>query len=135
MNNEISRLIVRLAVDVMMSDGAIDVPELAALEHLDELGLGQLSSLALEEIERTRHTPIDRVAVCNRLKTLAPHGGPVILAALGAIAASNRSVPTRELWELRHISRALCVPEDVANEAFAPALALAKAADRAGGRS
>ena len=130
MDNELSRLIVRLAVDVITSDGAIDAPELEALEHLDRLGLGRLSSLAREEIERGLHTPIDRHAVCDRLKALAPHGGPVILAALGAIAASNRAVPMRELWELRHISRALGVPDDVADEAFAPALELARAQAR-----
>ena len=122
MDNEISRLIVRLAVAVMRSDGSIDVPELKALRHLDDLGLGRISPIALEEIERATREPIDRHAVCDRLKVLAPQAGPVILATLATIAASDRSVPNAELWELRHISRALGVPDDVADEAFSPAL-------------
>ena len=131
METEFSRLIVRLAVFVMASDGSIDASELEALEHLDTLGLGRISHLALEEFERAAREPIDLHDVCDRLKAAAPHGGPLILSALGAIASSNRSVPTAELWALRHVSRALCIPDDVADEAFGPTLGLAKAEERA----
>ncbi len=130
MDNEFPRLIVRLAVALMTSDGSIDRPEIDSLRHLDELGLGEISPLVPEELERASHEPIDRHAVCDRLKAIAPHAGPAILSALGAIAVSNRSVPTPELWELRHISRALAVPDDVADQAFAPALALARGESR-----
>jgi uncharacterized tellurite resistance protein B-like protein len=127
---EFVRLIMRLAVAVMKSDGSVVPKEIEALRHLDRLGLGRISDLVLEEMQRAAREPIDLAETCARIKATAPRGGEVILAALATIASSDQDVPVRELWSLRQIARHLALPEDIANDALDPALQLYRAQER-----
>ena len=129
MENDVQRLTARLAVAVMTGDGVVDVPELEALAHLDYLGFGRISNLVREEMQRALREPIDLEETCARFHAALPHSGPAVLAALAAISASNLAVPMKELWALRTISRLLAVPDDVADQAFSPALEIVEAAE------
>jgi len=96
MDQDIRRLIARLVVAVMAADGRITASELDALDRLDGLGLGPLSDLAREELERAIQEPIDVGATCRSLGALDPDAAALLLAALAEIAASDRLLAPRE---------------------------------------
>jgi DnaJ-domain-containing protein 1 len=91
------RLIVRLAVAVMLADGRITAPEYDAMAHLDRLGLGPLSGLVEQEVERASVRPIDLVDTCEGLADASPQAAAVILTLLAEVAASDGTVSGREL--------------------------------------
>lgn len=97
MTHDPRRLIARLAVAVMVADGRITCAEHDALERLDELGLGPLSDLAEEEIQRAVDQPIDLGETCAGLANASPEAATVIVALLAEIAASDRSLSPEEL--------------------------------------
>ncbi|HVO26600.1 MAG TPA: TerB family tellurite resistance protein [Candidatus Margulisiibacteriota bacterium] len=98
------RLIARLAVAVMVADGQITPSEYAALEHLEELGLGPMSDLAEDEIRGATHQPIDLRATCEGLAQATPEAAAVIMSVLAEIAASDRSVSRAELETLHTVA-------------------------------
>jgi uncharacterized tellurite resistance protein B-like protein len=97
MDPQMSRSIARLAVAVMAADGRITASELDALSNLDDLGLGRLSGLAREEIERAVGRPIDVEATCDALGDLDPDATALVLAALAEMAASDRVLSPLEI--------------------------------------
>jgi len=103
-NDDPRRLIARLAVAVMVSDGRITPSEVDALGRLDELGLGPLSDLAEEEIRGAVSRPIDLRATCDGLARATPQAAAVILSVLAEIAASDRAVSPAELATLRSVA-------------------------------
>jgi uncharacterized tellurite resistance protein B-like protein len=113
MSEDPRRLIVRLAVAVMAADGRIDPDELQAAERLDRLGLGLLSTLAREEIERAAREPIDLIATCAGLSSASPQAGSVILAALADIAGVDHLLKPGEIQVLSAIGRLLGLPESM----------------------
>jgi uncharacterized tellurite resistance protein B-like protein len=92
----VGRLIARLAVAVIAADGRITPAEVAALGRLDALGLGPLSALAREEIERAVQQPIDVEATCAELPRLGEEAAALLLTVLAEIAASDRVLAPRE---------------------------------------
>ncbi len=94
--NDLGRLIARLAVSVIAADGRITASELAALERLDELGLGPLAPVARAEIERAVHVPVDVEATCAALPPLPDEAATLLVAVLADIAASDRVLAPRE---------------------------------------
>ncbi len=113
MSEDPRRLIVRLAVAVMAADGRIDPDEIQAAERLDRLGLGPLSKLAREEIERAAREPIDLAATCAGLSSASPQAGSVILAALADIAGIDHLLRPGEVRVLAAIGRLLGLPESI----------------------
>jgi uncharacterized tellurite resistance protein B-like protein len=108
MEHDPRRLIARLAAAVMVADGRVTAAECDALERLDTLGLGPLSRLAGEEIERATHEPIDVPAACKGLASaISPQAAAVILAALAEIAASDLSVSPAELNTINTVATLL----------------------------
>jgi DnaJ-domain-containing protein 1 len=112
------RMIVRLAVAMMAADGRISPGELSAAEALDRLGLGPLSSLAREEINRAAERPIDLGDTCAGLARLSPEGGRIVLSILAEIAAADGVVSSREREMLREIASLLLLPPGTAEEAL-----------------
>lgn len=112
-------MIVRLAVAMMAADGRITPNELSAVQQLDRLGLGPLSALAREEIERAVEQPIDLRDACAGLAQLSPQGGRIILSILAEIAAADGVVSSREREMLREIAALMVLPADAADEALA----------------
>ena len=111
MNEDPRRLIVRLAVAVMAADGRIDPDELQAAERLDRLGLGPLSALAGEEIDRAAREPIDLRATCAGLSSGSPQAGAVILAALADIAGVDHVLKPGEVQVLAAVGSLLGLSE------------------------
>jgi DnaJ-domain-containing protein 1 len=107
MDANLQRLIARLGVAIMSADGRIAPSELDALERLDELGLGPLSGLAREEIERAMGEPIDLRATCAGLAGIPPEATALVLAALAEIAASDRALSPREAEVFASVARGL----------------------------
>ena len=103
------RLIVRLAVAVAAADGRLSGDEMRALERLDKAGFGPLSSLALEEIERGAHAPMDVRATCAGLRSLGAQASALLFTALADIAESD-GLSQPELRLLRTIAVLLEVP-------------------------
>ena len=104
------RMIVRLAVAMMAADGRITPSELSTAEELDRLGLGPLSALAQEEIDRAVQQPIDLADTCRGLAKLSPEGGRIILSILADIAAADGAVTSREREMLSEIAGLLMLP-------------------------
>jgi DnaJ-domain-containing protein 1 len=127
-SEDFRRLITRLAVAVMAADGRITQSELDALSSLDRLGLGRLSSLAREEIERAVEIPIDVRETCTHLASLSPEAGTVILVALASIASSDRVMAPEEGAMLRTIARLLGLDPTVARQILASATAVCSGA-------
>jgi uncharacterized tellurite resistance protein B-like protein len=98
------RLIARLAVAVMVADGQITPSEYAALERLDELGLGPMSDLTEDEIRAATRHPIDLRATCEGLARTTPEAAAVIVSVLAEIAASDRSMARAELETLHTVA-------------------------------
>ena len=109
MERDPRRLIARLAVAVMTADGRITPSERAALEKLDELGIGSVSQFADDEIHRALAEPIDLPATCDGLVRAGPDAGAVILAALADIATSDQSLAPAEIDMFDTIASLLCV--------------------------
>jgi len=101
------RLIVRLAVAVMIADGRITATECDAMAYLDRLGLGPLSTLVEEEVERALRHPIDLIDTCEGLADASPQAAAVILTLLAEIAASDGSVSGKELLTFHTVARQL----------------------------
>jgi uncharacterized tellurite resistance protein B-like protein len=112
-------MIVRLAVALMAADGRITQSELSTAEHLDRLGLGALSTLAKEEIDRAARQPIDLGDTCTGLAELSPEGGRIILSILAEIAAADGVVTSTEREMLREIAGLLTLPAGSADDALA----------------
>lgn len=111
-------MIVRLAVAIMAADGRITPGELSAAEALDRLGLGPLSELAREEIDRSREQPIDLEDTCAGLTQLSPEGGRIVLSILAEIAAADGVVSPREREMLRQIASLMMLSPASADEAL-----------------
>jgi DnaJ-domain-containing protein 1 len=94
--DDVRRLIARLAVAVVAADGRITAAEMAALERLDVLGLGPLAELAREEIERAIQQPVDVRATCAALPPLRQETAAVLLTVLAELAATDRLLAPRE---------------------------------------
>jgi uncharacterized tellurite resistance protein B-like protein len=112
-------MIVRLAVALMAADGRITQSELSTAEHLDRLGVGPLSTLAKEEIDRAARQPIDLGDTCTGLAELSPEGGRIILSILAEIAAADGVVISTEREMLREIAGLLTLPAGSADDALA----------------
>lgn len=105
------RAVARLAVAVMAADGRVTSPEVAALERLDHLGLGSLGPLIEEEFERATREPVDIRRACVALAGASREAAHTLLAALAAIATSDRVLAGRERETYETIARLLGVPE------------------------
>lgn len=105
------RAVARLAVAVMAADGRVTSPEVAALERLDHLGLGSLGPLIEEEFERATREPVDIRPACVALAGASREAAHTLLAALAAIATSDRVLAGRERDTYEAIARLLGVPE------------------------
>lgn len=101
------RLIVRLAVAVLTADGRIAPGERDALAGLDNIGLGRLSDLVDDEVQRATRQPIDLVATCQPLVDAGPEVATVIASVLCDIAASDREVTAREVTTLSTVATLL----------------------------
>ena len=119
MKDDPRRMIVRLAVAVMAADGRITLSEIAAANELDKIGLGPLSTLASEEIDRAATEPIDIAATCAVLSEVSSQGGRIIVAILAGIAAADGVVSAREREVIRQIAAHLGLSPDAADEALA----------------
>ncbi|HVN83426.1 MAG TPA: TerB family tellurite resistance protein [Candidatus Binatia bacterium] len=106
------RLVVRLAVAVMTADGRITAAERDVVTALEGIGLGPLSDLIDDEIQRAIRQPPDLVAACDQLADISPEAALVIMAVLCEIAASDRSVTARELATLSSIAAQLGLRAD-----------------------
>lgn len=96
MDTDIRQLIARVAVAMMAADGRIEACELDALQRLDALGLGPLSCLALDEIDRATYAPIDLDATCDALAVVGPDAAAFLVSALAGVAVSDRRLSARE---------------------------------------
>jgi len=105
------RLIVRLAVAVMTADGRITPSERDALSRFDDIGLGRLSDLVDEEVQRAAHEPIDLVATCEPLIDASPEVATIITSVLCDIAASDRAVTASEVTTLSAVATLLGLSE------------------------
>jgi len=114
MHTELRRLIVRLAVAVMAADHRIRGSELRSLEYLDALGLGPVSHLAEEELERALVRPIDLRETCEAIVTRSRTACVLVLTALAGIAASDGEVSTEERAVLGTIAAFLGIASDEA---------------------
>ncbi len=123
MSEDPRRLIVRLAVAVMAADGRINLEEMNAAERLDRLGLGPLSRLVDEEIERAVREPIDLGETCAGLSAASARAGAVILTALAEIATADRALTASEAQMLETIGRLLGLPPALASHVLSVARA------------
>jgi DnaJ-domain-containing protein 1 len=112
-------MLVRLAVAMMAADGRITSGELSAAGALDGLGLGPLSALMGEEIERAVKQPIDLDDTCAHLARLSPEAGLVVLSILAEIAAADGVVSAPERDTLRAVATRMKLPPGSADEALA----------------
>ena len=110
MESDPRRLISRLAAAVMTADGRITTSETEALRRLDELGLGPLSAMTEEEIQRSILQPIDVRSACEGLLSIGPDGASILFTALAEIAASDRVISALEVDTLRRVATCLGLP-------------------------
>jgi tellurite resistance protein len=94
--DDLRRLIARLALAVMAADGRVTSAELDALSRFDALGLGPLRDVAREEIQRALHKRIDVAETCSALPPLTHQAADLLLGALADVAASDGLLSPRE---------------------------------------
>jgi tellurite resistance protein len=104
-------LIARLAAAVMVADGHVTQSEIAAVDHLRDLGLGPLGPAVEHEMQRATRVPIDAAAAAAELAEIVPRAGDVIVAALADIAASDGELSPRELAVLSTVCAVLGVDD------------------------
>jgi len=105
------QLVARLAAAVMIADGRITESEMAAVERLEDLGLGSLTSLVQAEIKRAMRQPIDLAATIADLGAVAPESAALVVSGLAQIATSDRELSQREVDVLTAIAGGLGLSE------------------------
>jgi uncharacterized tellurite resistance protein B-like protein len=88
--------IARLLAAMMVADRRVSTQEIDAAARLDYLGLGPLSPLVRNELERATRMPIDIGDACAALSGTGPALVGTVLAALAGVAASDGSLDDRE---------------------------------------
>lgn len=111
-DNDVRRLIARLAVAMVGVDGHVTSEELTALEEIDRLGLGRLSPMAREELSRATAEPVDVRAVCEELAFLGVPTLRIVLTILAHVAASDAAPTPLEVGLFRTIAAGLGVPAE-----------------------
>ena len=115
---ETLRLIVKLAVAVMATDGQITPAELEAIRGLESLGIGSVGEIVREEIEQAMLHPIDLADAYEQLAFAAPQAKAAVLVALIDVALADRNVSAAELGALRRIAGGLRIPPALAQSLF-----------------
>ena len=105
------RVVARLAAAVMVADDRITESEVSAVERLERLGLGPLTSLVEAEIERATREPIDLAAAINELGEIGPEAAALLVSGLAEIATSDRALAPREVEVLGAIAAGLGLRE------------------------
>ena len=88
--------IARLLAAMMVADRRLTTAEIDAARRLDYIGLGPLSPLVDEELQRATRMPIDIGDACAALSGTGPALIGTVLAALARVAASDGSVDDLE---------------------------------------
>jgi DnaJ-domain-containing protein 1 len=81
--------IARLVAAMMVADRRLSMQEIDAAARLDYIGLGPLSPLVREELQRATRMPIDVGDACTALRGTGAALIGTVLAALAGIAASD----------------------------------------------
>jgi uncharacterized tellurite resistance protein B-like protein len=90
MTQDPRRTIAHLAVAVIAADGQVTGAEIAAVSHLEHLGLGSFAAAVQAEIEDVaRGAPIDAAGARDDLGSLPPEVASMILSTLAGVAASD----------------------------------------------
>ncbi len=121
------QLLARLAAAVMVADGRITDSEVSAVERLERLGLGPLTTLVEAEIERATHEPIDLAATIDELGEIAPEAAALVVSGLAQVATSDRDLSSHEIDVLTAVAAGLGLSEPEAAQligAGAPGAAL-----------
>jgi DnaJ-domain-containing protein 1 len=79
----------RLVAAMMVADRRVAMEEIDAGNRLDRIGLGPLSPLVGEELQRATRMPIDLDEPCAALHAAGPALIGTVLAALAGVAASD----------------------------------------------
>jgi DnaJ-domain-containing protein 1 len=113
---DVRELMAQLAAAVMVADGRVTEPELCALDRLDDMGLGPLSSAVDRQIDLATRMPLDARRAASGLARLAPRAGEIVFSALAGLAASDGDLSPRELEVLGVVAAGfgLDVPEATA---------------------
>ena len=86
----------RLVAAMMVADRRLAMEEIDAGNRLDRIGLGPLSPLVREELQRATRMPIDLDEACGALRGAGPALIGTVLAALAGVAASDGTIDDDE---------------------------------------
>ena len=95
-HSTLRRAIARLVTAMMVADRRLSTDELDQAARLDHIGLGPLSPLVQEELQRAARIPIDLREACLALSGTGPALIGTVLSALADVAASDGTVDDDE---------------------------------------
>ena len=88
--------IARLVAAMMVADRRLAMAEIDAADRLDRFGLGPLSGLVREEIERAMRMPIELEQPCALVRSSGPALVGTVLSILADVAASDGGIDEDE---------------------------------------
>lgn len=88
--------IARLLAAMMVADRRVSTEEIDEANRLDHVGLGPLSPLVREELQRATRMPIDVDGACAALSGAGPALVGLVLSALAGVALSDGAVDDDE---------------------------------------
>ena len=88
--------IARLVAAMMVADRRLAMAEIDAADRLDRFGLGTLSGLVREEVERATRMPIELEQPCAVVRASGPALVGTVLSILADVAASDGGIDDDE---------------------------------------
>ncbi|HXJ33443.1 MAG TPA: TerB family tellurite resistance protein [Candidatus Eisenbacteria bacterium] len=88
--------IARLVAAMMVADRRLATEEIHEATRLDQIGLGPLSPLVAEELQRATRMPVDVGEACRALSGTGPALIGTVLSVLAGVAASDGAVDDDE---------------------------------------
>src|SRR6185369_3565774 len=88
--------IARLVAAMMVADRRLSTDEIDEAARLDHIGLGPLSPLVQEELQRAMRMPIEVGDACAALSGSGPALIGTVLSALAGVAASDGAIDDDE---------------------------------------
>jgi len=110
MEQDVRRVIAELAMAVLTANGRISAAVWRALERLDALGFGPISSLCKAELPRSGDPLKEWERICTKLAFLDVRDRAAIVGALAEIAASDDHVCGREIERVNRVACLLGLP-------------------------
>lgn len=108
-SHSLRHAIARLVAAMMIADRRLSIAEIDEAARLDHIGLGPLSPLVGEELQRATRMPIDVDDACRALAGTGPALLGTVLSVLAGVAASDGTVDDDERRTFAAIARRLGV--------------------------